>query len=310
MGLLVEGVWRDQWYDTASSGGAFVRTVTGFRHQIGESPFLPARGRYHLYISLACPWAHRTLIWRHLKGLTDAIGVSIVDPLMLSEGWTLAEGADPINHARRLYEVYLKAAPSMSGRVTVPVLWDTETDTIVNNESAEIIRLFDHAFPGIATGPELCPEALRPEIDALNEWIYSDINNGVYRCGFATTQAAYEEAYRRLFAALDRVEAILSHRRFLLTDDAPCEADWRLFTTLVRFDAVYHGHFKCNRNKIAERPVLWGWLRDLYQRPGIAETVDFGQIKTHYYGSHATINPTGIVPAGPDLDWWGAHGRH
>jgi putative glutathione S-transferase len=300
MGLLVEGVWRDIWYDTASTGGQFQRPATQFRNALSpEGPFAPEAGRYHLYVSWACPWAHRTLIYRKLKGLEQAIGVTYVEPLMLEDGWTLAEGADSVNGARFLWQVYAKADPYYTGRVTVPVLWDRERNAIVNNESAEIIRMLD-AWPG-ARGPLLRPPELAAEIDALNDMIYPAINNGVYRAGFATSQAAYDEAFDQLFAALDALELRLKDRAFLL-GERPTEADWRLFTTLIRFDAVYVGHFKCNRRRIADYPEIWDYTRALYQIPGIAETVRFDQIKTHYYGSHRTINPTGIIPKGPDLD--------
>jgi putative glutathione S-transferase len=302
MGLLVEGVWRDIWYDTASAGGQFQRPATQFRSFVSaKGPFKPEAGRYHLYVSWACPWAHRALIYRKLKGLADAIGVTYVEPLMLESGWTLAEGADMVNGARFLWQVYVKANPRYTGRVSVPVLWDREGATIVNNESAEIIRMFD-AWPG-ARGPLLRPPELAAEIDALNDMIYPVINNGVYRAGFATSQAAYDEAFDQLFAALDALEDRLKHRVFLL-GDRPSESDWRLFTTLIRFDAVYFGHFKCNRRRIADYPELWDYVRALYQIPGIAETVRIDQIKTHYYGSHRMINPTGIIPKGPDLDLW------
>jgi putative glutathione S-transferase len=301
MGVMVDGVWRDQWYDTASTGGKFERPRTVFRSRVeAGGAFAPEPGRYHLYVSWACPWAHRTLIYRKLKGLEDAIGVTYVDPLMLENGWTLSEGADPIHRSRALWQIYAKADPRYSGRVTVPVLWDRVTATIVNNESAEIIRMFD-AWPG-AQGESLRPPELAAEIDALNEAIYPAINNGVYRAGFATTQGAYEEAYDQVFAMLDALEARLVSRRFLLGERIT-EADWRLFTTLIRFDAVYHGHFKCNRSRIIDFPELWDYTRALYQFPGIAGAVRMDQIKTHYYGSHRTINPTGIVPKGPDIDF-------
>lgn len=300
MGLLVEGVWRDIWYDTASTGGQFQRPATQFRNALSaEGPFKPEAGRYHLYVSWACPWAHRTLIYRKLKGLEQAIGVTYVEPLMLEDGWTLAEGADSVNGARFLWQIYGRADPHYTGRVTVPVLWDRERNAIVNNESAEIIRMLD-AWPD-ARGPLLRPPELAAEIDALNDMIYPAINNGVYRAGFATSQAAYDEAFDQLFATLDALELRLKDRAFLLAE-SPTEADWRLFTTLIRFDAVYVGHFKCNRRRIADYPELWDYTRALYQAPGIAETVRFDQIKTHYYGSHRTINPTGIIPKGPDLD--------
>ena len=301
MGLMVDGTWTDQWYDTTATGGKFERPATLFRSRIERGGnFEPEAGRYHLYVSWACPWAHRTLIYRKLKGLEDAIGVTYVDPLMLENGWTISEGADPIHHARFLWQVYAAADPHYSGRVSVPVLWDRKHATIVNNESAEIIRMLD-AWPG-ARGPLLRPPELAAEIDALNEAIYPAINNGVYRAGFATTQAAYDDAYDQVFAMLDRLEARLKTRSFLLGDQ-PTEADWRLFTTLIRFDAVYYGHFKCNRNRIAEFPELWDFTRTLYQIPGVAETVRIDQIKTHYYGSHRMINPTGIIPKGPEIDF-------
>ncbi len=299
MGLLVDGVWRDAWYDTSSTGGQFQRPATQFRSKLSaQGPFKPEAGRYHLYVSWACPWAHRTLIYRKLKGLEDAIGVTAVEPLMLEDGWTLAEGADDVNGARFLWQVYAKAEPHYTGRVTVPVLWDREQNTIVNNESAEIIRLFD-GWPG-ARGPLLRPPELAADIDALNDMIYPAINNGVYRAGFATSQAAYDEAFDQLFAALDALEDRLKHRVFLL-GDRPSESDWRLFTTLIRFDAVYFGHFKCNLREIRDYPALQRYLRELYHWPGVAETVDFFHIKHHYYASHLRINPSGIVPLGPEL---------
>lgn len=311
MGLLIDGIWSDQWYDTASTGGRFERQDSVFRDWVradGSSIYAPEAGRYHLYVSLACPWAHRTLIFRALKGLEDAITVSVVEPLMLENGWELAEGADPVNGARFLHQVYTAVKPAMSGRVTVPVLWDRNTATIVSNESADIIRMFNSEFEGVASGPDFWPEDVRAEIDTLNARIYRTVNNGVYRAGFATTQAAYEEAFDALFASLDWLDGLLGERRYL-TGDRLTEADWRLFTTLIRFDAVYHGHFKCNARRIADYRNLSGYVRELYQVPGVAATTDFGHIKTHYYGSHRTINPTGIVPKGPDLDLWAPHGR-
>jgi putative glutathione S-transferase len=301
MGLLIDGIWRDEWYDTKSSGGKFERPQTAFRARVeAGGPFEPEAGRYHLYVSWACPWAHRTMIYRKLKGLEEAISISYVEPLMLEHGWTLAEGADPLFQARKLWQIYAKADPLYSGRVTVPVLWDRQRATIVNNESSEIIRMLD-LWPG-ARGGLLRPPQLAGEIDALNDAIYPAINNGVYRAGFATTQSAYGEAYDQVFAMLDELEQRLKTRRFLL-GDRPTEADWRLFTTLIRFDAVYHGHFKCNRQRLADFPELWDYTRALYQTPGVAETVRLDEIKTHYYGSHRMINPTGIVPKGPDLDF-------
>ncbi len=322
MGLLIDGAWRDAWYDTEKTGGRFVRQESAFRNWVtadgapgptGDGGFKAEPGRYHLYVSLACPWAHRTLIFRTLKGLEDMISVSVVNPLMLDEGWTFAPGdgviGDTVNGRRRLHEVYTAADPAYTGRVTVPVLWDRKSATIVNNESAEIIRMFNAAFDGVgATVPDFYPEALRNEIDALNESIYERVNNGVYRAGFATTQSAYEEAVSALFAELDALEDRLSGQRYL-AGARLTEADWRLFTTLVRFDAVYFGHFKCNRRRLVDYPNLWGWTRELYQMPGIAETVDLRHIKEHYYRSHRTINPTGIVPVGPEIDFATPHGR-
>lgn len=304
MGQLVDGVWRNGWIDTKKSGGKFVRQDSAFRSKFGENGFEPEDGRYHLYVSMACPWAHRVLIMRALKGLEAAITVSKVEPLMLDEGWTLAEGADPVNGARRMFEVYQKAKPDFTGRVTVPVLWDRKSGTIVNNESAELIRMLD----GWYGAPEFYPEAFRDEIDAVNERIYNDVNNGVYKCGFATSQDAYEDAYGKLFGTLDWLEERLSRQRYLVGDRIT-EADWRLFTTLVRFDPVYHGHFKCNARKLAEYPNLWNYMLDLHAQPGVAATVDLATIKQHYYGSHRTINPTGIIPAGPELDLERPHDR-
>jgi putative glutathione S-transferase len=303
MGLLIDGQWHDQWYDTAKTGGRFQRQDSAFRGWLsrdGSTPFPAEAGRYHLYVSLACPWAHRTLIARTLKGLEDMIPITVVEPLMLENGWELAEGADPVLGARFLHQVYTAAKADYTGRVTVPVLWDKVAGTIVSNESSDILRMINGVFGD--TGPDLYPESKRAEIDALNGWIYDAINNGVYKAGFATTQAAYEDAVTALFAALERVEGILSEQPFL-TGDRPTEADWRLFTTLVRFDAVYVGHFKCNLRRIVDYPNLWDYTRALYQHPGIAATVNMDHIKGHYHGSHATINPTGIVPLGPILDF-------
>lgn len=312
MGLLVDGVWRDQWYDTASTGGRFERKASSFRNWVtvdgapgpsGEGGFKGEPGRYHLYVSLACPWAHRTLIGRALKGLEEAITVSVVDPHMGAEGWVFGDtpGAtpDPIHHANRLYEVYLAADRSYTGRVTVPVLWDRERGTIVSNESAEILRMLNGAFGG--TGPDLYPDDLRTEIDAINERVYDRVNNGVYKAGFATAQDAYAAAFEALFAELDALEERLDRGRYLCGARLT-EADIRLFTTLVRFDAVYVGHFKCNRRWIADYPNLSNYLRDIYALPGVASTVDLRHIKRHYYESHPSINPTRIVPLGPELD--------
>jgi putative glutathione S-transferase len=322
MGLLVDGVWQDRWYDTGSTGGRFVRKPSSFRNWItpdgapgpsGEGGFQAEPGRYHLFVSLACPWAHRTLIFRRLKGLEEMITLSVVHWRMLEHGWTFAPGPgvipDPVMQADYLHQVYAAADPHYSGRVTVPVLWDKQTSRIVNNESAEIIRMFNAAFDGVGARPgDYCPADLLEEIDALNAEIYDRVNNGVYKAGFATTQGAYEDAVGPLFAELDRLDTRLARQRFLFGDRIT-EADWRLFTTLVRFDAVYVGHFKCNIRRIADYPNLSGYLRDLYQQPGIAETVDFRHIKGHYYESHGTINPTGIVPLGPVLDLDAPHGR-
>ncbi|TWB43772.1 glutathione S-transferase family protein [Nitrospirillum pindoramense] len=322
MGLLVDGEWRDVWYETKSTGGRFVRKDSAFRHWVtadgapgpgGEGGFAAEPGRYHLYVSLACPWAHRTLILRALKGLEDAISVSVVHWRMLERGWTFEEGPgtvpDAVNGADALYQVYQAADAHYSGRVTVPVLWDKQRRTIVNNESSEILRMFNSAFDTVGAQPgDYYPAALRPEIDALNARIYDTVNNGVYKAGFATSQAAYEEAITPLFDTLDWLDDRLSSRRFL-TGDHVTEADIRLFTTLVRFDPVYVGHFKCNIRRIADYPNLSAYLRDLYQLPGVSGTVNFQHIKGHYYESHRTINPTGIVPAGPVQDLTAPHGR-
>jgi putative glutathione S-transferase len=318
MGLLVDGVWHDQWYDTKSSGGRFERSASQFRNWItpdgsagasGKAGFKAEKDRYHLYVSLACPWAHRTLIFRKLKKLEDAISVSVVDYLMEEEGWTFKNHTDDLYGAKRLYEIYTRADPQYSGRVTVPVLWDKQQQTIVSNESADIIRMFNSAFDELGAAElDLYPHDLRSDIDALNDFVYPGINNGVYRAGFATTQSAYEEAYHSLFDALDRIETILDNQRYL-TGNRLTEADWRLFTTLIRFDAVYVGHFKCNRQRIADFPNLSNYLRELYQVDGVSSTVDFTHIKNHYYMSHKTINPTGVVPLGPRLDFALPHDR-
>ncbi|MDA5134430.1 glutathione S-transferase family protein [Psychrobacter sp. ANT_H3] len=322
MGLLVDGQWQDKWYDTKASEGRFEREDAGFRNWVtadgsagpsGIGGFKAEPNRYHLYVSLACPWAHRTTIYRKLKGLEDMISLSIVHPLMGDKGWTFAEGAgviaDAIVKADYLYEVYIAAKPDYTGRVTVPILWDKETNTIVSNESSEIIRMFNSAFDEVgATAVNFLPTELLAEIDTVNEFVYSAVNNGVYKAGFATTEAAYKEAVITLFDALDTLEARLVDQRYLL-GDMITEADWRLFTTLVRFDAVYVGHFKCNIRRIVDYPNLWGYLRDLYQVPGIAETVSIEHIKAHYYTSHANINPTRIIPVGPLLDFSAAHDR-
>jgi len=316
MGLLVEGKWRDQWYETKSSGGRFVRKESSFRNWVradGSTAFVPEAGRYHLYVSLACPWAHRTLIFRAQKKLESVISVSVVDPLMAADGWVFGDSeggtVDAVNGVSLLHQIYTLAEPTFTGRVTVPILWDRKTRTIVNNESSEIIRMFNSEFDAFGDSSlDLYPEELAREIDELNAYIYPRINNGVYRCGFATTQEAYEEAYRELFEGLDEIDARLSGRRYLLGSQVS-EADWRLFTTLVRFDAVYVGHFKCNRQRIADYENLSGYLRDLYQTPGISDTVNMTHIKRHYYASHRTINPTAVVPLGPDLNLDAPHAR-
>jgi len=322
MGLLVAGKWTDRWYDTSASGGRFVRQESAFRNWItpdgapgptGKGGFAGERGRYHLYVSLACPWAHRTLIFRALKGLESAISLSVVNWLMGDQGWTFepAPGVIPdcLSGAKRLYEIYLRANQTYTGRVTVPVLWDKQTGEIVSNESSEIIRMFNSAFDKVGAAPgDYYPAELRGMIDELNRLIYDNVNNGVYKAGFATTQQAYEEAVRPLFATLDNLDARLATQRYLCGDRLT-EADWRLFTTLVRFDAVYVGHFKCNLRRIVDYSNLWGYARELYQYPGVKATVSFTHIKNHYYQSHRTINPTGIVPIGPYLDFSLPHGR-
>ncbi|WP_135080432.1 glutathione S-transferase family protein [Terasakiella sp. SH-1] len=302
MGLLINGIWHDQWYDTKTTNGTFKRQESAFRHGLsadGSTGFKAEAGRYRLYVSLACPWAHRTLIFRNLKSLQDTIDVIVVHPLMAEQGWVLPDG-------QPLHTIYTQSKPDYTGRVTVPVLWDKHTEQIVSNESSEIIRMMNSEF-GTDT-PDYYPDHLRDQINEINDFIYPSINNGVYKCGFATRQDAYEKAYITLFDALDKIEDILSDNRYLL-GDLLTEADWRLFTTLVRFDAVYVGHFKCNKKRIADYPNIWGYVRELYQMDGIAETVDMDHIKTHYYASHTMINPTGIVPLGPKIDFKAPHGR-
>ncbi len=316
MGLLIDGVWHDQWYDTSSTEGRFVRQASQFRNWVtpdgrpgptGNGGFKAESGRYHLYVSYACPWAHRTLIFRVLKGLEQMISVSVVNWYMGEHGWTFEPGEgviqDSLFDAQYLHQIYTKADPNYTGRVTVPILWDKETQTIVNNESSEIIRMFNSAFDSIGAKPgDYYPEDLRAEIDALNERIYPTVNNGVYKCGFATTQVAYEEALKPLFDTLDWLEQRLSNQRYL-TGEQITEADWRLFTTLIRFDPVYVGHFKCNIRRIVDYPHLWRYVRELYNTPGVTDTVNFPHIKKHYYQSHKTINPTGVVPMGPAIDF-------
>lgn len=321
MGQLIDGRWQDQWYDT-SKDGRFQRenaqrrnwvTADGQPGPSGEGGFRAEAGRYHLYVSLACPWAHRTLIYRQLKGLAGLIDVSVVSWLMRENGWTfdrsLGSTGDALDGLQFLHQRYTRDDPHYTGRVTVPVLWDKQRKRIVSNESAEIIRMFNSAFDGLTGNDlDLYPTPLQGEIDALNERIYPAVNNSVYRAGFATSQEAYEEAFVTLFEELDCLEKRLGERRYL-TGEYLSEADIRLFTTLIRFDAVYHGHFKCNLRRLADYPNLSGWLRELYQLPGVAGTVNFQHIKNHYYGSHRTINPTGIVPLGPQQDFSGPHGR-
>lgn len=322
MGLLQEGVWQDRWYDTKSIKGRFVRKPPQFRNWItadgaagptGEGGFKAEPGRYHLYVSHACPWAHRTLIFRMLKGLDGMISLSVVNWFMGEDGWTFdaADGVipDSVNNAQFFHQVYTAAQADYSGRVTVPVLWDKQKNTIVSNESSEIIRMFNTAFDDVgAKSGDYYPQSLRPEIETVNKRIYDTLNNGVYKAGFATTQNAYEEAIIPLFETLEWLEERLSTSRYLV-GPAITEADWRLFTTLVRFDPVYVGHFKCNLKRIADYPNLSGYVRDLYQQPGIAATVRLDHIKSHYYGSHHTVNPTGIVPLGPEIDYSAPHDR-
>lgn len=322
MGLLVDGKWVDQWYDTGKTGGKFERSEAPWRDfvTVDGSPapgrsrgFKAEPGRYHLYVSLACPWAHRTLIFRALKGLEEIISVSVVHHFMGKDGWTFKaeDGAtgDTLYGSDFLHEIYTRADPEFTGRVTVPVLWDKKLRTIVSNESSEIIRMLNSAFDAFGDASlDFYPRALRSEIDAINARVYPAINNGVYRAGFATTQAAYEEAFHALFSELDTIELTLAGQRYLV-GEALTEADWRLFTTLVRFDPVYVGHFKCNLRRIADYPNLSNYLRDLYQVPGVAGTVDMLHIKSHYYASHDMINPTRIVPVGPALELDAPHDR-
>ena len=312
MGLIVNGAWVDKWYPTEESEGEFVRQESRFRHEISaqdDAVYKPEKGRYHLYVSLACPWAHRTLIFRKIKQLEDIISISIVQPKMLENGWEFDAQGESLYSLKYMYQLYLKSAPDYQGRVTVPVLWDKKTQTIVNNESSEIIRIFNSAFNDLTdNNDDYYPEALRHEIDHINERIYETVNNGVYRAGFATTQTAYEKAYRSLFDTLDWLEKRLASQRYLVGDNIT-EADWRLFTTLIRFDAVYHGHFKCNRQRLSEFSNISHYVRELYQVSGVRETVDLEYTKEHYYGSHLSINPTGIIPLGPIVDFDRPHNR-
>jgi len=322
MSLMINGQLKDGWLDAEVEDGQFIRQDSQFRHWItadgspgpsGSGGFKAEAGRYHLYVSLACPWAHRTLIFRHLKKLEKLISVSVVHPHMGDKGWHFEEypgsSVDDVNGFKYMHQVYSQSMPDYTGIVTVPVLWDKKNNTIVNNESSEIIRMFNSAFDQLTDSEEdYYPESLRADIDSINELVYHSINNGVYKAGFASTQQAYEQAFEQLFDALDHVEGILNQYRYLLGDRLT-EADWRLFTTLIRFDAVYFGHFKCNRQRISDYPNLSNYLHELYQMPGIANTVNMQQIKQHYYYSHESINPTRIVPQGPELDFNMAHNR-
>lgn len=330
MGRSIDGVWHDDNSDRHTRDGRFVRRDSQFRNWVsrdgapgpsGEGGFQAEPGRYHLYVSLACPWAHRTLILRKLKRLEEVVSVSVVHWHMGANGWEFRAGpgctTDTVNGARYLHEIYAKARPDYSGRVTVPVLWDKARGTIVNNESSEIIRMFNAAFDaggdtledsGGDAGLDFYPQDLRAEIDAINARVYASVNNGVYRAGFATSQDAFEEAFDALFETLDDLEERLARQRYLLGERLT-EADWRLFTTLLRFDPVYVGHFKCNKRRLVDYPNLWGFTRELYQVPGVAETVNLDHIKRHYYGSHESINPSGIVPKGPEIDFTEPHGR-
>ena len=323
MGLLIDGVWSSQWYDTKKSGGRFERDTARHRNWVtadgsagptGSGGFAAESRRYHLYVSHACPWAHRTIIFRALKGLNDHITVSVVHPLMLDNGWTFEDdfdgaSGDDLFDKSYMHEIYTLNDPEASGRVTVPVLWDKKTDQIVSNESSEIIRMFNSAFDGLTgNDKDYWPEPMRDAIEEVNQYIYHNINNGVYKAGFATRSEIYIAAVNDLFDALDRMEERLSSKRYLMGDKLT-EADWRFFTTLVRFDPVYVGHFKCNIRRIVDYPSISGYMRELYQMPGIAETVNMSHIKTHYYASHSTVNPTGIVPVGPALDYMAPHSR-
>ena len=323
MGQLVDGIWQDVWYDTKSTGGSFKRSEAKFRNWItadgaagptGEADFKAESGRYHLYVSYACPWAHRTLIFRELKELTDHISISAVHPDMLSDGWTFqtdVHGAtgDTLFNLPFARDVYLRALPDMTGRVTVPILWDKQRETIVSNESSEIIRMFNGAFNDITGNTDdYWPEELRDAIAPINDQIYDTLNNGVYKSGFATTQEAYEAGVIPLFDTLDWLESHLSQNRYLMGDTIT-EADWRLWTTLIRFDPVYHLHFKCNRKRIVDYPNLWAFTRELYQWQGVAQTVNMDHIVRHYHYSHDTINPNRIIPINPVLDYAAPHGR-
>jgi putative glutathione S-transferase len=314
MGYLKNGQWHDGWYDTSKTAGEFVRAESQFRERVsadGSSGYKAEPGRYHLYVSAACPWAHRTIIYRKLKRLEDVISLSVVDPVMSDQGWAFTDGGKPdtVNGFKYLHQAYTRTNPDYSGRVTVPLLWDKQTRRIVNNESSEIIRMLNsefNAFTGVKT--DFYPIDLRPGIDAINAFVYERINNGVYKAGFAGSQRVYESAVTRLFEALDEIEVRLGRSRYLIGDGVT-EADWRLFTTLIRFDAVYVAHFKCNLRRIEDYPNLSNYLRDLYQVPGVAKTVDLDHIKRHYFLSHRHLNPSGLVPLGPALDFSRPHNR-
>ncbi|MEL6168355.1 MAG: glutathione S-transferase family protein [Pseudomonadota bacterium] len=323
MGMLVDGTWHTTWYDTKSTKGEFVRTAASFRNWItrdgapgpsGDGGFVAEADRYHLYVSLACPWAHRTLIFRALKGLEKLISVDVVHPDMMNDGWSFAADfpaatGDTLFGSAFARDIYLRDVPDMTGRVTVPILWDKEAGTIVSNESSEIIRMLNSAFDDITGNrDDYYPEELRPEIDAVNARVYDTVNNGVYKSGFATSQEAYTKAATALFESLDWLDDRLSRSRYLVGDRLT-EADWRLFTTLVRFDAVYHLHFKCNRKRLIDYPALWSYARELYQHAGVARTVNFDHIVRHYHYSHETINPHRIIPINPVIDWNLPHGR-
>jgi putative glutathione S-transferase len=316
MGLLVDGKWSDQWYDTSASGGEFIRQDAQFRNTIGnDSEFKAESGRYHLYVSLACPWAHRTLIFRKIKKLEQHIGVTVVKPEMLSHGWELSDEVisdfekSPISDIQYMHQVYTHMDANYNGRVTVPVLWDKKTNRIVNNESSEIIRILNTAFNELTdVQTDYYPQALATQIDEVNELVYHAVNNGVYKCGFATSQEVYEKHFKVLFNALDTLEDRLETQRYLVGNQIT-EADWRLFTTLIRFDSVYFGHFKTNLKQIEDYPNLSNYVRDLYQQPGVSETVNFDHIKVHYYYSHDTINPTRVVPVGPEINYLSTHNR-
>ena len=323
MGQLVEGVWHDVWYDTKTSGGKFVRSNAKFRNWItadgsagptGDSGFAAESGRYHLYISNACPWAHRTMVFRALKNLEEHISVSVVHPDMLSDGWTFEKddngaNGDALFDLPFVRDIYIRADPQISGRVTVPILWDKKTGTIVSNESSEIIRMFNSAFDAITGNTlDLWPTEMRDAIEVVNSRVYDTVNNGVYKAGFATTQSAYDDAIGPLFESLNWLEGLLGQNRYLLGDTIS-EADWRLWTTLIRFDPVYHLHFKCNRKRIVDYPNIWAFTRELYQWPGVAATVNMEHIVRHYHYSHETINPNRIIPTNPVLDYNAPHGR-